>query len=409
VGKKKKTRAVALRGPDPTEVFDNPPGSISVSDPALAAYFGLNWMSGASLTESQVLGVTAIYRCVALISGTIAALPLKVYEGEGAFRAELPDHWLRTSPAGPYDMSPFSWTETTVLHMLLHGESFQKTIHNEGGQVIGLWPTHPFAVNRVRWSDADKVFTVTMGDGRQEDFLSGEVVHIMGPSLDGLRGVSPMALFSDNIATMRAGDTAANRSFTTGALIAGLVTTEEDVDATEAASIKASLNAKIQGAEHAGDIAFVNRSLKFSPWSMTAQDAQYIESRRFSIEEAARIYGIPVSLLSVMGAVSNWGTGISEQALGLQRYVLMGWTSRIESALRAVLPPGTFAEFDYHGLLQGTPREEIELLIAQVSAKLLTTDEARAYLNLPPAPELEPEPEPVRLPVAAGGFPPEEE
>jgi HK97 family phage portal protein len=159
------------------------------------------------------------------------------------------------------------------------------------------------------------------------------------------------------------------------------------VDGEEAKLIKESLNAKMAGAENAGAIAFVNRSLKFSPWKMSNVDAQFLESRRFGIEEIARIFGLPVNLLSATGAVSNWGTGVSEANLGLQKYVLMGHTSRLESALSAILPPDHFAEFDYKGLLQGSPREEIELLIAQVTAGLLTKDEARQIMNRPPLPE----------------------
>jgi HK97 family phage portal protein len=170
------------------------------------------------------------------------------------------------------------------------------------------------------------------------------------------------------------------------------VTTEEDVDEGEAKTIKASLDAKMMGAENAGGIAFVNRSLKFSPWKMTNVDAQFVESQGLNVQHVAQMYGLPTNLLSVAGAVSNWGTGVAEANLALQKYVLMAYTSRIESALRAVLPPGWFAEFDYKGLLQGSPKDEIELLIAQVAGGLLTRDEARAVLNLEPLPEPAPAP-----------------
>ena len=118
------------------------------------------------------------------------------------------------------------------------------------------------------------------------------------------------------------------------------MTTEEDVDGDEAMAINEQLNAKMMGAENAGSIAFVNRSLKFSPWKMSNVDAQFIESRAFSVQEIARMFGLPINLLSVQGAVSNWGTGVSEANLGLQKYVLMAYTSRIESGLGAILPPG---------------------------------------------------------------------
>jgi HK97 family phage portal protein len=253
------------------------------------------------------------------------------------------------------------------------------------GELVGLFPVHPLAVSDVKWSGVDKKFSVLMSGGTTEDRYSGDMTQILGLSLDGLRGLSPLSSFRMGLQTAKAGDTAANRAFTTGATIAGMVTTEEDVDEDEAKVIKNSLNAKISGVENTGSIAFVNRQLKFSPWAMNNKDAEFIASRQFSIEEQARMAGgVPLSLLSVGGAVSNWGTGVAESFLGLQKFVLMPITSRIEQALKSILPPGQFAEFDFAGLLAGTPQIEIELLIKQVEAGLLTVDEARAYRNLPP-------------------------
>lgn len=377
MGKKRASKSRAL-------VFTDPPPQISVSDPALAQFLGLSGLSGMDMTEEKALGLTAIYRAQALISGTIAALPLKVYEGSGTTRRQIEGHWLTVNPAGPYDLSAFSWTETVMLHLLNHAETYLKAIYTNGGELVGLWPVHPLAMSKVEWLGADKQFTLQTANGTTERYLTGDITQVLGMSMDGLRGLSPLTLFRQSLTTMRAGELAANRTFTSGSLIAGLVTTEEDVDETEAKVIKQSLNAKMAGAEHAGDIAFVNRSLKFSPWAMSNVDAQFLESRAFGVQEAARIYGLPVNLLSVTGAVSNWGTGVAEANLGLQKYVFTGWTSRLESALRAILPPGQFAEFDYAGLLQGSPKDEIELLIAQVNAGLLTKDEARAIRNLPP-------------------------
>lgn len=376
MGKQKRRKTQA-------EVFTATP-EYSIGDPAFADFLRVSGLSlGGDMNESAALSLPAFYRAVSLISSTIAGLPLRVYSRQGGARREE-DHWLATTPAGPYDVSDFQWRETLVLHQLLHGEAFLKSIENVGGEMVGLWPIHPLAVTGVRWEGSDKVFTVATTGGGQEVFMTGEVTHIPVMTTDALRGVSPLSTFRRALNTAKAGDAAANTTFATGALISGMVTTEEDVDSEEAKIISEKLNARIAGVENAGSVAFVNRSLKFSPWKMSNVDAQFLESRRFSVEEIARMFGLPTNLLSVAGAVSNWGTGVAEANLALQKYVLMGYTSRIESALRAVLPPGWFAEFDYKGLLQGNPREEIELLGLQVREGLLSMDEARAVMNLPP-------------------------
>ncbi len=378
MGKKK-------RHPEPVaETFD-----YSIGDPAFADFLrmsGVAW-GGGDLGVPGVLGLTAFYRAVALISGTIAGLPLRVFQRFGERREEQ-DHYLSSYPAGPYDLSAFAWAETLVLHQLLHGEAFLRSIYNGAGEVIGLYPVHPLAINKVVWDGADKAFTIALSGGASEIVTTGEMTHIPVMSTDGLRGTSPLTVFRKSLQTAQQGEVAANRTFLTGALMSGMVTTEEDVEEVEAKAIADALNRKTAGAENAGALVFVNRALKFSPWRMNNVDAQFLESRRFSVEEVARMFGLPTHLLSVAGAVSNWGTGVAEANLALQKYVLMAYTSRIESALRAVLPPGWFAEFDYRGLLQGNPREEIELLIAQVAGGLLTANEARAIMNRPPLPEV---------------------
>ena len=326
------------------------PTQISISDPALAEFLRMSGVTPGVESEEGVLGLTAVYRAQAIIAGTIAGLPLKVYRRAGDGRERI-DHWLSQMPAGPMDLPAFNWTEMLVLHLLNHGEGYLKHIYSGAGQLVGLWPIHPLAISKVVWDGPDKLFTVSMKDGSAETLGTGDLTQVLGMTTDGLRGISPIALFRKSFGTSKAGETAANRVFTTGSLISGLVTTEEDVSETEAESIKKSLNAKIKGAENAGDIAFVNRALKFSPWTMTNSDAQFIESRSFQVEEVSRIYGVPPHLLSQTEKQTSWGTGVAEQNLGLSRYTLMGYTSRIESALVAVLPPAEFSRVR----LQGTP------------------------------------------------------
>jgi HK97 family phage portal protein len=120
---------------------------------------------------------------------------------------------------------------------------------------------------------------------------------------------------------------------------------------------------------------------------MSAEDAQFIGQRAFSVEEVARIFGVPPHLLAQTEKQTSWGTGVAEQNLGLARYTLMPWTSRIEQSLSRLLPTSRFVEFDYAGLLQGTPTEEVALLKTQIDARILTPNEARRLRNLPPLPD----------------------
>jgi phage portal protein BeeE len=117
VGKKGRNRTAVV-----AQTFADSP-SYSISDPALAEFLGLAGVWGAAITEQQALSLTAVHRAQSLISGTIAGLPLKVYEGMGADRHQIP-HFLTTNPAGPYDISGFNWAEMIVLPILNHTEAY---------------------------------------------------------------------------------------------------------------------------------------------------------------------------------------------------------------------------------------------------------------------------------------------
>jgi HK97 family phage portal protein len=357
----------------------------SISNPGLSEWLGLSHTTtaGPPVTERTSLGLTAVYRAVSLISGTIAGLPLKSYrETDGV---KVPVGSFLDNPNGPDGLTPFEWVELVLVHLLLHGNAFLAHIHNGAGAVIGLEPLHPSCVT-VDAVDQPwrKEFTVAMDDGTHKVFTPFDLTHIPAMGTDGLRGLSPITVSRQSIGTGLAGDEAAARIFSSGMLIGGLVSSDEQLTKEQAEELKAGLKAKMAGVDKAGDIAVVNASLKFSPWTMTADDAQFIETRVHQVEEVARIFGVPPHLLGQTEKQTSWGSGVTEQNRGLARFTLMGWTSRVEQRLSRLLSRPTSCEFEYAGLLQGSPQEEIQLLLDQVAGGLLTLDEARRIRNLAP-------------------------
>lgn len=370
-----------------------PEALISISDPALAAFFGVGGnYAGVNVSEMSALGVSSVWRACSLISGTIASLPLKTYRDTAEGERQRVNSFL-DNPAGPVGMTPYEWKQTIVLHLLLHGRALLLHLRNQGGALIGLQPIHPHAASTDPPSyDSEgrlkpKTFTVSLEGGRTRTLTEGvDVTEVLGMSLDGWYGLSVISVARNSLGTTIAGDRSAARMFSSGALMAGLVTPEEDVTEEEAKTIKAGLDSKVTGWENAGSLAFVNRKLKFSPWTMSAEDAQFIQSRQFQIEEVARWFGIPPFELMQTEKQTSWGTGIEAQQRGLARGNLLGWTMRLEQRLSRLLAMPRFVEFDFAALERPTPEQEITLLIAQVNAGLLTLNEARKIRNMPPIP-----------------------
>lgn len=364
--------------------------SWSISDPVLAQFFsvGPTNLTGVNVNETTALGLSAVWRAVSLISGTIASVPLRTLRDKNGVREQVPS--FLDNPGGPDGPTKYEWTETVLAHLLLHGNAYLAHVYNGAGALTALVPIHPLAVTPEWQKDANgkttglKVFKVSLDDGTVKEFDSRTMTQVMGLSLDGLKGLSPITVGRNSLGTSVAADRAAARQFGNGAMVAGLVTPEEDVTEEEAKAIKEGLKAKVSGVDNAGDIAVINRKLKFQPWTMSNEDAQFLQSRAFQIEEVARWYGIPPFELMQTEKQTSWGTGIESQQRGLSRTVLSPWGQRLEQRLTRLLPKNQFSEFDFAGLERANPTDEIRLLIEQVRGGLLTLNEARAIRNLPP-------------------------
>lgn len=367
---------------------------LRLDDGSFAEWMGIGNYAGKAVSESTALGFSAVYRAVNIIAGTIAGLPLKSYRNEPDGTRKRVETWVDDIGAA-VGMTPFEFKELLLVHELLHGNFYGVNIYNGAGAVAGLQPIHPLAVTvkaveteqeKERFPGFMKFFEIALKDDKSREFSPADLTHVPGMGTDGLKGLSPITVHRNAISTGLAGDEAAGRLFSNGMLVGGLVTPapNEDVSEDEAKVIMAHVKAKTTGVKNAGDIAFVNKVLQFHPWAINPEDAQFIQSRSFQIEEVARIFGVPPHLLAQTEKQTSWGTGVSEQNLGLSKYTLMAWTTRIEERISRLLPNKQFVEFDYKGLFQGTPEQEIKLLLEQVKEGLITVNEARAVINLPP-------------------------
>lgn len=360
--------------------------SVSISDPAFVDFFGLGRTgTGVFVNEHTALTLSAVWRAVSLISGTVAGLPLKTFRTLPDDTRERVGSFL-DNPAGPNGMTVFAWVELLMIHLLLHGNAFLLHITDGLGRLLGLQLIHPQHVSIDETALPEKRFTVTLHSGETIVLTPQQLTHIMALTLDGVRGLSPISVARESLGIYRASEFAAARMFGSGLTISGFMTPRDDEDLTEddALQLKESLRQRFTGLENAGDIPVVNRRLEFHEIMMSSRDAEFLDSRKFQIDEVARWFGIAPHLLMNTETQSNWGTGIEEQHRALSRHTLMPWTKRVEQALSKLLVGARFAEFDHTGLQQPTSKDEVALLVTQIQSSLLTVNEARRIRNLPP-------------------------
>lgn len=365
----------------------------SISDPLLAEYFSYGGPneSGVSVSESSVLGISAVWRGISLISQTLAQLPMRTLRDTGDGQRQRMTSFL-DNPGGPGGATSFEWRETVFCHLLLHGNAYLAHIYGGAGQLIALMPLHPLCV-RIEMPSPDdreqpkggKWFIVTLIDGTRERFDGNTLTHVMGLSLDGIKGLSIIEIARQSLGTAIAGDRAAASMFGKGLTVAGMVTpAEDDPDWEDPDFIKGEINSALTGVENQGKVAVIARKLKFQQMQMSAEDAQFLQSRQFSIEEIARWLGVPPFELMQTDKQTSWGTGIEAQQRGLGRTVLAPWATRLEQRLSRLLSPTLFVEIDFAGLERPDPKTEIELLLSEIDGGLITVNEARSIRNLPP-------------------------
>lgn len=378
----------AFRAPDPPEQVSNALDTSetrdwSLTDPQVLALFGATpSLSGVSVNDRTAMGLSAVYRCVSLISGSIASLPLRTVvtalDGTTQTAASFLD-----DPGGPNGLTPFEWSEYMMVSLLLHGNAYFHKVYGGGGQLMWLTPIPPQCVG-IEVKQGQKFYRVQLVDNSSQLLTDADILHIPGISLDGVTGVSPLHIARNSFGSAIAGERTAARLFSNGLLASAIITPEDELTDEQAIEVKAMMDRRMTGEAHAHEPIVVNRRMKITPWSINPEQAEFLSSRAFAIDEVSRWYGVPPHLLGQTEKQTSFGAGLSEQNRGYAKYTLEPWTCRIEARLSRLLGPTLKAEYDFHSLVSPDPETEITLLIQQYQAGVLSLDEVRAILNRAP-------------------------
>ncbi|WP_165436514.1 phage portal protein [Amycolatopsis suaedae] len=369
----------------------------SVENPAvpLTSSSLLDWMRGPSgdagvpVTELTALHMPAVWRSVALISSVSAALPLPTYRDDTKVRTK--SRLLRDPHP---ELTPFELWRLSYVHRLLWGNSYQQKIRSRSGEVRELWPIRPDRVRAYRDTSSDavpggKLFEVTDDDGRIHVRTSREILHIPGLGYDGTCGVSPVRAASQGVGLALAAEKSGAKFFGQGAMLSGILQTEQRLQPEQAEALKARWKAKVSGSDNAYDVAVLDSGASFEPITMPYKDAQFLESRRFQVVEIARMFGVPLFLLMETERSTSWGTGLEQQALGfvvfdLHPMWLVPTEQRITKELVRPVAPDEYAEYTVEGLLRGDSRARAEFYRVMREVGAMSANDIRAKENMTP-------------------------
>lgn len=321
--------------------------------------------AGQSVNAHSAMQLSAVYACVRILAESIAALPLHFYRytdtGSKQKAVDHPLYWLLHDEPNP-EMSSFTFRETLMTHLLLWGNAYAQIIRNGRGEVIALYPLMPdrMTVDRdarghiyyeYARSDSD---ANTLGKKSSVILSPEDVFHIPGLGFDGLVGYSPIAMAKQAIGMGLACDEYGAAFYQNGAQPGGVL--EHPNVVKDPKRVRESWNAIYQGSRNAHRIAVLEEGMTYKPISISPEQAQFLETRKFQIDEIARIFRVPPHMIGDLEKSSF--ANIEQQSLEFVKYTLAPWISRWEQAIqRSLLLQSErtryFARFNVEGLLRG--------------------------------------------------------
>ena len=360
--------------------------------------------SGKYVTERSAMQMTAVYCCVRILSEAVASLPLQFYrytdDGGKEKAVDHPLYFLLHDEPNP-EMTSFIFRETLMTHLLLWGNAFAQIIRNGKGEVVALYPLMPDRMKVDRDDNGRLYYEYTVYDsddvkgrkgtdkvGRTVRLQPHDVLHIPGLGFDGLVGYSPIAMAKNAIGLAIATEEYGSKFFANGAAPSGVL--EHPGTIKDPSKVRESWQATFGGSGNANKIAVLEEGMKYTPISISPEQAQFLETRKFQIDEIARIFRVPPHMIGDLEKSSF--NNIEQQSLEFVKYTLDPWVSRWEQAMvRALLTPDEkkkyFFKFNVDGLLRGDYQSRMSGYATARQNGWMSANDIRELENLDRIPE----------------------
>lgn len=357
-------------------------------------YFG-GTSSGKCVNERTSLQITAVYTCIRVIAEAIAGLPLHLYKSKSEGKEKAKTHPLYSilhDEPNP-EMTSFVFRETLMGHLLLYGNAYAQIIRNGRGDVMGLYPLMPNKMQVDRASNGEIYYTYILGSGDSPEIKNNktnvvylrrsDVLHIPGLGYDGIVGYSPIALAKNTIGMAIACEEYGAKFFANDASPSGIL--EHPGILNDPEKLRKSWNEMFSGSGNSHKIAVLEEGLQFKNISVSPNEAQFLETRQFQLNEIARIFRVPPHMVGDLerSTFSN----IEEQSLEFVKYTLAPWISRWEQSLKKALlneseKKDYFIQFNVDGLLRGDYQSRMNGYSIGIQNGFLSVNDVRSFENM---------------------------
>ncbi len=339
----------------------------ALSSPYLAEFFNMRGAGGSRVSTDEVLSNSAVaVRCVALRSELLASVGLHLFgRDDKGGRSRAIEHPLYAVLHDSFNdnQTAFEAREFLIRCLDLHGNAYFKIDRNGRGQCVALIPLLPGSVVVQRLGSGRLRYKVSNFQGGSATYLQDEILHVRGPSRDGLIGQSVIHLARGTLGLNLAQIQTANGVMGNSLRTSGILSFSERISDVSREKLRATVTNDFTGPGNAGKILILDNGGKFDPTSMTPEDAQFLESRKLSNEDVARIFNVPPTAVGILdkGTYSN----VEQEAASLIQNCLGPLAARIEAAMaRCLLTPDAkrtlYIEHDLNTLLRGDVKSRFE-------------------------------------------------
>ena len=357
--------------------------------------------SGKMVNEKTAMQTTAVYACVRVLAEAIASLPIHVYsyddKGNKIMEFEHPLYRILHDCPNP-EMTSFTFREVLMTHLLLHGNAYAQIIRDGAGRVVSLYPLLPNCMDIERDDKGQLYYIYTRQSDENPNFKDNgqivlryeDVLHIPGLGFDGLYGYSPISLAKQAVGISIAAEEYGASFLKNGASPGGVL--EHPGVLKNPDKVRESWNQIYQGSGNAHRVAVLEEGMSFKPISLKPDEIQFLETRKFQLEEIARIFRVPLHLIGDLEHATF--SNIEHQSLEFTKFTLGPWIARWEQELqKALLLPGEQGKYiikmNVDGLLRGDYKTRMEGYSIGLQNGFLSPNDIRALEDLNPIPEEE--------------------
>jgi HK97 family phage portal protein len=343
--------------------------------------------SGVKVDAETALRSTTVLACMRVLSTSVAGLPLHVYRrlpggGKELAREHPLYRLLHTTPNGW--QTSVEWREQLMLHMLSYGQAFNEKVY-AAGQISEIVPLHPSRMKTEQLENNRLRYAYREDQGTSTVYTQDAIMHVRGMSDDGVNGMSMIELARDAIGLARACEIHGATFFGNGARPGVILSTDQMLSPEAAENTRNQWERAHRGPDRSNRTAVLQGGLKVNELGGNNQESQFLEARRFQVEEVCRVFGVPPHLVGDLTRSSF--SNIEQQSLDYLQNGLMPWLRRIESAIARDLLEGDdeyFAEFDTRGVLRADAAGRAAYYNTLWNLGVASVNEIRSWENMNP-------------------------